>query len=102
VPDEPELLHLAGCIALDQQRLGDARDLLVRAHDRNPQSAAIAYNLGHACFAGQDYAAAIAAFSSVLDWAPRAVDVTFKTGYAFGRLGEWQSAGVALLLAARR
>ena len=102
VPDEPELLHLAGCIALDQQRLGDARDLLGRAHDRNPQSAVIAYNLGNACFAGQDYAAAIAAFSSVLDWAPRAVDVTFKTGYAFGRLGEWQSAGVALLLAARR
>jgi len=101
-PDEPELLHLAGCIALDQNRLDDARGLLGKAHTRDPQSAAIAYNLGNACFAQQDYAAAIASFSPVLDWAPRAADATFKTGYALGRLREWESAGEALLLAARR
>src|SRR5512144_1759176 len=101
-PEDPELLHLAGCIALDQQRLGDARDLLEKAFRREPRSAAIAYNFGNACFALQDYAAAVAAFSSALDWAPRAIDVAFKTGYALGRLQEWQAAGAALLLAARR
>jgi len=101
-PDEPELLHLAGCIALDQQRFGDARDLLAKAHRRDPQSAAIAYNLGSACFGLQDYAAALAAFSSVLDWAPRAQDTAFKTGCALGSLREWQAAAAALLLAQRR
>ena len=101
-PDEPELLYLAGCIALDQQRIGDARDLLAKAHRRNPQSTAIAYNLGNTCFALHDYAGAVTAFSSVLDWPPRAADAAFKTGYALGRLQEWQTAGAALLLAARR
>jgi tetratricopeptide (TPR) repeat protein len=101
-PDDPELLHLAGCIALDQQRFGDARDLLARARRCDPQSATIAYNLGNACFALQDYAAAVAAFSSILDWAPRALDVAFKTGYALGRLQKWHAAGAALLLAQRR
>lgn len=100
-PDEPELLYLAGCIALDQQRARDARDLLARAHRRSPQSAAIAYNLGNACFALQDFAAAVGAFSSVLDWPPRAADVAFKTGYSLGRLNEWQAAGAALVLAQR-
>ena len=101
-PDEPELLHLAGCIALDQHRFGDARDLLENAHRRDPQSAAIAYNFGNACFAQQDYTAAVAAFSALLGWLPRAMDVAFKTGYSLGRLGDWQAAGAALLLAARR
>jgi tetratricopeptide (TPR) repeat protein len=101
-PDEPELLHLAGCIALDQQRFGDARDLLEKAHRRDPRSAAIACNFGNACFALQDYAAAVAAFSTVLDWAPRAMEVAFKAGYAFGRLREWRAAAAALLLAQRR
>ena len=101
-PEEPELLHLAGCIALDQQRLGDARDLLEKARRRDPGSVAIAYNLGNACFALQDYATAVAAFSAALDWPLRAIDVAFKTGYALGRLQEWQAAGAALLLAARR
>ena len=101
-PDEPELLHLAGCIALDQQRLDDARDLLAKAHRRDPQSPVIAYNLGNACFALQDYATAVGAFSSVLEWPPRAMDATFKTGYSLGRMGEWQAAGAGLLLAARR
>ena len=102
VPDEPELLHLGGCIALDQQRLGDARILLGKARQRDPQSAAIACNLGNACFALQDYGAAIGAFACALEWTPRAAEIAFKTGYALGRLGEWQAAGVALLLAARR
>src|SRR5512143_3511755 len=69
-PDDPELLHLGGCIALDQQRLGDARDLLGKAHRRDPQSAAIAYNFGNACFAAQDYAAVVSAFSPLLDASP--------------------------------
>ena len=100
-PDEPELLYLAGCIALDQQRAGDARDLLGKAHRHSPQSPAIAYNFGNACFALQDFAAAVGAFSSVLDWSPRTHDVAFKTGYSLGRLNEWQAAGAALVLAQR-
>ncbi|HSE12605.1 MAG TPA: glycosyltransferase [Rudaea sp.] len=101
-PEDPELLHLAGCVALDQQRLDDARDLLGKAHRCDPQSEAIAYNFGNTCFALQDYAASVSAFSPLLDWPPRAADVAFKTGYALGRVGEWQAAAAALLLAARR
>jgi tetratricopeptide (TPR) repeat protein len=101
-PEDAELLHLAGCIALDQQRPGDARELLEKARRRDAASAAIAYNFGNACFALQDYAATVAAFSAALEWRPRALDVAFKTGYALGRLREWEGAGAALLLAARR
>ncbi len=101
-PDKPELLYLAGCIALDQQRIDDARNLLEKAHRRDPQSAAVAYNFGSACFAQQDYTAAIGAFSTVLEWAPRARDVAYKTGCALGSFGEWQAAAAALLLAQRR
>ena len=99
--NQSELLHLAGCVALDEQRFVDARALLERARAGAPQSAAIACNLGNACFALNDFAAAVSAFREALDWAPRAADVAFKLGYALGRVRRWEAAAQALLLAAR-
>src|SRR5262245_65177730 len=78
-PDNPDALHCLGLLAYQSGRPADAIPLIRQAIAGRPNSA-YWYNLGHAHFAQQEYAAAEEAFRQAVAIAPMHAEALFHLG----------------------
>ena len=79
-PDQPDALHLLGVIALEEQKIETAIELISRAVLALPTEASVHNNLGNAYKAAGRHAEAQTSYKKALSLAPRFVAARLNLG----------------------
>ncbi len=91
-PDDPDLLHVLGVLALKSGRAADAVDLIQRAIGQDDSNAGFFLDLGRSYCALERYEEADAFFNRAFSIAPDDSRLRFGAGMAFALAGRMQRA----------
>lgn len=100
-PDNPDLLHLGGQVALYLGDTTKGKELIRRAIKLAPKAALYHYNLGNALFAENDLDGALQCFRQAVRIEPKFVDAYTNLGIVFTKKQQHEEADAAFEQAAR-